>query len=185
MTAPHASDLLPRPTPPIVTLSAFALFAGIGGMAVSFLFLTSRSHLDVIAGAVGFLGGVILVATGLLSLAVQSRSSGASQAATNVAGCMVAALPPVVAILGWPALYFGAFLAVIWMPFVMLGCIGWAWVQSRGVALHLSSVLGWRCARTLRAIVFAIQLIAILGSIPLFAYFLHLLESMGYKVGWS
>src|SRR3989442_14253900 len=51
-------------TTPLVTLATLALLAGAGGMAVSFLFLASRSHLDVIAGAVGFIAGGGLVAAG-------------------------------------------------------------------------------------------------------------------------
>ncbi|HJT76302.1 MAG TPA: ferritin-like domain-containing protein [Gemmataceae bacterium] len=42
-------------------------------MGASFLYLASNSHLDVIAGAAGFIAGAILVATGLVSLAVVTR----------------------------------------------------------------------------------------------------------------
>jgi hypothetical protein len=154
-------------------------------MAVSFLFLASNGYLDVIAGAVGFLSGTILAVAGLLSLGVQSRSPTTSQAATHAAGCLVALLPPAVAILGWPALYFGAFLAVLLMPLVLICCLLWAWVQSRGVAEHLSALLGWPRGFLLRVIVFAVQAALILASWPLFGYSLRLLESMGYKFGWS
>ncbi len=178
MASAHTPESIPQPAAPVVTLSALALLAGAAGMAVSFLFLASPGHLDVIAGA-------ILVAAGLLSLGVQSRFPATSQAATHAAGCLVAFLPPAVAILGWPVLYFGAFLAVLLMPLVLIGCLGWAWVQSRGVAGHLSALLGWPWVRLLRATVFAAQSALILASWPLFGYSLRLLESMGYKVGWS
>ncbi|HEY7311244.1 MAG TPA: hypothetical protein VH643_17920 [Gemmataceae bacterium] len=172
--------------PPIVFLAVLAMLAGAGGMVVSFLFLASSSQLDVIAGAVGFLAGAILIAAGLLSLAVLSRSSTTSKAATHAAGCLVTLIPPTVAILGWPGLYFAVSLAVIFiMPFVLIGCVGWAWVQSRSVSEHLAALLGWRRGRFLRAAVFAVQLVIIVESWPLFGSFLRLLESLGYKVGWS
>jgi len=43
-------------------------------MAVSFLFLASDHPLDVTAGASGFIAGAVLVAAGLVSLAVRERS---------------------------------------------------------------------------------------------------------------
>jgi len=172
-------------TTPVVTLATLALLAGAGGMAVSFLFLASPSHLDVIAGAVGFISGTALVAAGLLSLAIQSRSPATSQAATHAAGCLTALLPPAVAALGWPTLYFGAGLAVLLMPLVLVACIGWAWVQSRRVAGHLSELTDWRRVWLVRVVVFMAQALAIVATRPLFAYFLNMLESMGYKVGWS
>jgi hypothetical protein len=154
-------------------------------MMVSFLYLASSSYLDFIAGAIGFLAGTILVASGLLSLGIQSRSPTTSRAATHAAGSLVVFLPPAVAILGWPVLYFGAFFAVLFMPLVLICCLGWAWLQSRGVAEHLSALLGWPTGFLLRVIVFSVQAALILASWPLFGYSLRLLESMGHKVGWS
>jgi hypothetical protein len=55
----------------IYPLAAVTLVAGAGGMAVSFLFLASAHHLDVIAGAAGFIAGSILAAGGLISISVQ------------------------------------------------------------------------------------------------------------------
>jgi hypothetical protein len=52
-------------------LAAVTFVAGAGGMAVSFLFLASAHHLDVIAGAAGFIAGSILAAGGLISISVQ------------------------------------------------------------------------------------------------------------------
>jgi hypothetical protein len=52
-------------------------------MAISFAFLASASHLDVLAGAAGFVAGAILVAGGLVSVAVLGRTgveAGASPA---------------------------------------------------------------------------------------------------------
>jgi hypothetical protein len=54
-----------------------ALAAGTLGMAISFAFLASRHHLDVIAGAAGFVAGAILTASGLLSFAIVARASAA------------------------------------------------------------------------------------------------------------
>jgi len=184
-----ASANLPRPdeapAAPVVTLSSLALLAGVGGMVVSFSFLASPGYLDVIAGAVGFFAGVVLAAAGLLSLAVLSRSPATSRAAVHAAGSLVGFLPPVVAALGWPVLYFGAFLAVLLMPLVLLGCIGWAWAQSPSVAGHVSALLGAPRVRLFRAAVFVTQALAVVATWPLFGYFLRMLESMGYKIGPS
>jgi hypothetical protein len=182
---------LPSQTPlratPIVVLSALTFISGVGGMAISFLFLASRNYLDVIAGTVGFLAGAVLVAAGLLSLTVQCRSPLASQSAIQVAGCLVGFLPPLVAVLAWPVLYFGAFLTGLSLiPIVLLGCVVWAWLASRSVASNLSALCGWSHAgMILRGLVFFLQGVGILASWPLFAYLLRLLEAMGYKVGWS
>ena len=170
---------------PLVIISSLALLAGAGGMVVSFSFLASPNYLDVIAGAVGFLAGVVLIAAGVISLAVQSRSPATSQAATHAAGCLVAFLPPTVAALGWPALYFGLFLAVVLMPLVLVGCIVWAWVQSLDVAVHLSELFGSRRVRLFRVGVFVVQALAVLVTWPMFGCFLDQLTAMGYKIGWS
>jgi hypothetical protein len=182
-TDPAARNLL-RATP-LVVLAAAVLLAGAGGMVVSFLFLASRNHLDVIAGAIGFLAAAVLVAAGLLSLAVQSRSPAASQAAVRIAGCLAAFLPPLAAALAWPVLYFGLFLTgMLFIPLVLVGCAVWAWVVSASVAGHLSALLGWPRRGVLHGLVFVLELIAILASWPLFGSLLDLLSSMGYKVGW-
>src|SRR5438552_3894054 len=52
-------------------LAVMTFLAGASGMAVSFLFLASAHHLDVIAGAAGFIAGSILAAGGLISISVQ------------------------------------------------------------------------------------------------------------------
>src|SRR5262245_44063816 len=56
---------------PIVTLAPLAFAAGVCGMAVSFVFLSSSHALDVTAGAAGFVAGSILVAAGLVSASLQ------------------------------------------------------------------------------------------------------------------
>ena len=181
---------LPSQTPlratPIVVLSALTFISGVGGMAISFLFLASRNYLDVIAGTVGFLAGAVLVAAGLLSLTVQCRSPLASQSAIQVAGCLVGFLPPLVAVLAWPVLYFGAFLTGLSLiPIVLLGCVVWAWLASKRVASNLSALCGWSHAGIVRGFVFFLQVVCILASWLPFAYLRNLLEAMGYKVGWS
>src|SRR5687767_7587169 len=136
---PHPEN---RSRAPLVLVSSLTLLAGAIGMVASFLFLSSHNHLDVISGAVGFLSGVILVAAGVVSLALQSRSPATSHAAANAAGCFVAFLPPIVVVLAWPTLHFGLptlfdrspfigeLLADIMMLFLSIGGIGWAWSQS-------------------------------------------------------
>ena len=81
MASAHSPDSVAPPAVPVVVLSALTFLAGAGGMTVSLLFLASPAHFDVLAGAVGFVAGAILGATGLLSLGVQSRSPATSQAA--------------------------------------------------------------------------------------------------------
>ncbi|HKI36990.1 MAG TPA: ferritin-like domain-containing protein [Gemmataceae bacterium] len=55
---------------PVFVLAALTFAAGVGGMAISFLFLASAHHLDVLAGAAGFIAGSVLVTGGLLSIAL-------------------------------------------------------------------------------------------------------------------
>jgi hypothetical protein len=55
------------------TLALLTFLAGAAGMAVSFLYLASEHHLDVLAGAAGFVAGSVLAAAGLLSVAVLTR----------------------------------------------------------------------------------------------------------------
>jgi hypothetical protein len=57
-------------------LAVLTLAVGVGGMAVSFLFLASAHPLDVLAGAAGFVAGAILVAGGVISLALGARPLG-------------------------------------------------------------------------------------------------------------
>ncbi len=173
------------PAAPVVTISSLTLLSGAGGMVISFAFLASRDYLDVIAGAVGFVAGAVLVAAGVVSLGLQSRSPATSKTAVHTAGCLASLLPPTVAALGWPTLYFGLFLAMPLMLLVLVACIGWAWIQSRSVACHLSELLALRRVRLLRAVAFVVQSLAVLATGPLFGYFLNTLQSLGYKVGWS
>ena len=84
------SALLPRR--PLVALAWLTSLAGVGGMAISFLFLASTHHLDVMAGAAGFVAGSVLVAGGLLSIAVLRRPIVAGEAAA-LAGT-VSTTPP-------------------------------------------------------------------------------------------
>jgi hypothetical protein len=174
------------PVKVMVFLSTLALLAGAGGMAISFLFLASQNHLDVIAGATGFLSGVVLVAVGLLSLSIQSRTAATSQTAVRIVRSMIGLLPPATAVLSWPILYFGAGLAMMmFIPVVLLGCVIWAGLISRTVANDLAALLGTTRVRVLWGMVFTAQLVVILVSWPLFDWFLGLIASMGYKVGWS
>src|SRR6516165_10534116 len=64
-----AARVLPA-TKPVFPLASFTFLAGVGGMAISFLFLASSHRLDVLAGAAGFIAGSILVSGGLISIAL-------------------------------------------------------------------------------------------------------------------
>jgi hypothetical protein len=57
-------------TKPVFPLASFTFVAGVGGMAISFLFLASSHRLDVLAGAAGFIAGSILASGGLISIAL-------------------------------------------------------------------------------------------------------------------
>jgi hypothetical protein len=59
----------------VLVLALLTLAAGAGGMAISFLFLASADSLDVLAGAAGFIAGAILMAAGLLTIAVLGQWS--------------------------------------------------------------------------------------------------------------
>jgi hypothetical protein len=138
------------------------------------------------AGGAGFVAGAVLVAGGLLSLAILTRSPAASQPAIHLAGCLLGLLPPLAAALAWPVLYFGAFMAgLLLIPLVLLACVAWAWVVSARVAGHLSALLGWERVGTVRGLVFTLEVLAILASWPAFTLLLYLCNAMGYKVGWS
>jgi hypothetical protein len=60
-------------------LASLTFFAGAGGMAISFLFLASSHHLDVLAGAAGFVAGSVLAAAGLLSITLLRRPAWAGE----------------------------------------------------------------------------------------------------------
>src|SRR5260370_30051852 len=60
---------------PLRRVASLTFAAGTLGMAISFAFLASSHHLDVMAGAAGFVSGAILAAAGLLSIAILSRAS--------------------------------------------------------------------------------------------------------------
>jgi hypothetical protein len=70
----HVLEATQRSRRPVVVLPSLALITGASGMAMSFLFLASMNHLDVLAGAAGFVAGSILVAAGLISIAALSPS---------------------------------------------------------------------------------------------------------------
>jgi hypothetical protein len=82
-------NALERPLPSgksVLGLAALTFVAGTAGMAISFAFLASASHLDVIAGAAGFVAGSILSASGLLAIAVSRRLQVGSQGAAHATG---------------------------------------------------------------------------------------------------
>lgn len=58
------------PPSPFAGLAAATALAGAAGMAVSFLFLAASDPRDVTAGAAGFVAGSVLIAGGLVSLAL-------------------------------------------------------------------------------------------------------------------
>jgi len=77
------AKILPARTP-VASLAALTFLAGVGGMAMSFIFLSSDHPLDVMAGAAGFIAGAILAAGGLISISVQRPTLLAGeQTATN------------------------------------------------------------------------------------------------------
>jgi hypothetical protein len=85
---------------PVFVLSSLTFAAGVAGMGVSFLFLASAHHLDVLAGAAGFVAGSVLTAAGLISIALQRRPPLALEAPT---GDATATLEPPLAVGRWLA----------------------------------------------------------------------------------
>jgi hypothetical protein len=76
-------------------LSSIYVIVGISGMAVSFLFLASAHHLDVIAGASGFIAGSILAAGGLISISIQMARLRAGEQCTLADESLVAIKEPI------------------------------------------------------------------------------------------
>ena len=70
---------------PVLVLNWLIFGAGAIGMGISFTFLASANSLDVIAGGAGFVAGSILVAAGILTVAIVSRllQAGTMPAETN------------------------------------------------------------------------------------------------------
>jgi hypothetical protein len=68
----HVLERNPPSDRPFVVLAGLTYLAGVGGMAVSLLFLASAHPLDVLAGAAGFIAGAILAGTGLVARALRS-----------------------------------------------------------------------------------------------------------------
>src|SRR6516165_8695781 len=77
----------------ILALATLTFVAGAGGMAVSFVFLSSVSKLDVIAGAAGFIAGSILSASSLLSIALLGRSPVGRAEGAKAAGGVLTIAP--------------------------------------------------------------------------------------------
>ncbi len=97
----HINATVRPAKPPLFLLAALTFVAGVSGMAVSYLYLASADHLDVIAGAAGFVAGSVLVAAGLISISVQRPVLRSPEQAT--AGDGAAVLEPPVAIDRWLA----------------------------------------------------------------------------------
>jgi hypothetical protein len=53
-----------------LALAGLAVVAGVGGLFLSFGYLTSRQALDVEAGVAGLIAGAVLVGSGTVSLAI-------------------------------------------------------------------------------------------------------------------
>jgi hypothetical protein len=100
-------------------------------------------------------------------------------------------LPPLVAIVAWPALYFTLFLpGILVMPVVLLACVIWAWPVSVSVSKSIFALCGKKEPNrtnllSVRVLLFLFQLLVIIGSWPLFGLFLTCLESLGLKTGWG
>jgi hypothetical protein len=78
---------------PVLLLASLTFVAGVGGMAISYLFLASADSLDVTAGAAGFIAGSILVAAGLISISTQRPAAPALEPATETVAPSLAVGP--------------------------------------------------------------------------------------------
>jgi hypothetical protein len=87
---------------PIFSLALITLIAGVSGMGISFLYLASAHHLDVMAGAAGFIAGSILTAAGLISISIQwTTLLAGEQSATEAIGSL--SIDPPLAVGRWMA----------------------------------------------------------------------------------
>ncbi len=66
----HVLERTPPSARPLLFLAAATSMIGVGGMAISFLYLAAAGPLDVLAGAAGFIAGAILAGAGLLASAL-------------------------------------------------------------------------------------------------------------------
>jgi hypothetical protein len=58
-----------------IILAVLVMFAGLGGMGLSFLYLAGSHPADIAAGQSGFVAGAILIGAGLVSLSLLARES--------------------------------------------------------------------------------------------------------------
>ena len=65
------------------TLAILSVVVGVGGMCLSFLFMTFGSQADIIAGGAGFIAGAILIGSGLIALAAPHSDSCVDGAASE------------------------------------------------------------------------------------------------------
>jgi hypothetical protein len=123
-------------------------------------------------------------------------TTSAPTAKPPVMGWGLVMLPPVVAVLSWPvafAIFFVLGFSIALMA--MTACLGWAWHVSERVAawrywtrvfdaIHGTGIEpspGYRYR--LKALLFALQAVAILLSCPLFGVMLHVARRLGLRVG--
>ncbi|MDD2598339.1 MAG: hypothetical protein PHO37_03815 [Kiritimatiellae bacterium] len=59
----------------VVVVSLVMLVLGAVGMTICFLFMWSSSHLDVMGAGMAFITGAIMMASGLISLAIVSSKA--------------------------------------------------------------------------------------------------------------
>jgi hypothetical protein len=90
----HISEPILASRKSALAVSVLTFGAGAAGMGMSFLFLASAHHLDVIAGAAGFVGGSILASAGLVAIAILSRSPLAGGTVSDELRGSIAFAPP-------------------------------------------------------------------------------------------
>lgn len=123
---------------------------------------------------------------------------GPSAVQRPVFGVGLVALPPLTAMLAWPVLSFTLDLAGMLLSFfVMLLCVRWCRDTSQRVASWQwavraeaaergdAAVVPPNYLRNLRRLLYAAQVVGVLGSWPLFGLTLHVLERFGWHWGWS
>ncbi len=64
------NDLIKQLQTSVLICAVLAIAAGATGMVFSFMFLSSATMADITAGAAGFVAGSVLIAAGLLSVAI-------------------------------------------------------------------------------------------------------------------
>jgi hypothetical protein len=160
-------------------LAWFTFLTGIASIVLGCTWLPSEDWFQLLVGTIEWLAGIGVGAIGWLILIAPSRFPHINYP-IQALGCLRAFVPALIAYLSWPIIFLtGGIVVMLVMPLVILTCIIFAKHRSFEAVTHLMQLTGWQHPRRSRALLFTIQVLAILASWPAFGHFLQLLEWMG------